>query len=67
MLFDFGHEKLEITHEEPREDWKTVEIELDEECIGKLYAIENKLYEYGLTLNDFFIAVIKNEIEKHKN
>ena len=66
MLFDFGEEILDIVHEEPQDNWETIEIELDEQCISKAYVIENELYKYGLTLNDFFIAVIKNEIKKHK-
>ena len=67
MLFDFGNEKLDITHEEPQDNWETIDIDVDEECIGKLYTIEDKLHEYGLTLNDFFIAVLKKEINKHLN
>ena len=65
MLFDFGEEKLEIVHEEPQENWENIEIEINEDCMRKLYVIEDELYKYGLTLNDFFIAVIKNEIKKH--
>ena len=67
MKFLLGDEQLDIIHEEPQDNWETIEISLDEECISKLYIIENKLYEYGLTLNDFFIAVIKKEIEKNNN
>ena len=66
MIFNFEKEKLNIIHEEPEGDWEEIEITVPDECIDSLYEIEKELSKYDLTLNDFFIAVLKKEISKTK-
>ena len=66
MIFNFENEKLDIIHEEPEDDWEEIEITIPEECTDSLYEIEKELSKYDLTLNDFFIAVLKKEISKRR-
>lgn len=62
MLFDFGSKKLDIVHEEIQDDWLSLNIEFDDSLEDRLVKFEKELNKNNLTLNDFFIAVLKDAI-----
>lgn len=64
VIFKTDKESIEVIHEEIQDDWKEIEIELDQDVVDKLPEIEEELSKNGLTLNDLFIAILKNEIKK---
>lgn len=66
MIYQLETGPLEVVHIEPDETFSEIEIEIDNDAYEKLDEIEKVLKKDGLTLNDFFIAVIKQEIDKHK-
>lgn len=63
MIFTFGDKKLDIVHEEIQKDWPAVDIEMGEAIEAVIIEYENELRKHNLTLNDFFIAILKDAVE----